>query len=164
VAQYYADDFVLGKFTAAAEEKVELSTYVVEHHVQNSRFKSTMAHQQDWATSTRFSRPWGHLGEVLTFGVSFGLLALAAFGAAHQMVLGLALFAFAVVARILLCLMVAGCVVRDRATVRKAWLYPLRDLMGFVFWVRSYLTSRRLCYRGERYELLPEGKLRKLAK
>jgi hypothetical protein len=34
--------------------------------------------------------------------------------------------------------------------------------MGFVFWVRSYLAGRRLRYRGEPYELLPEGKLRKL--
>jgi hypothetical protein len=62
-----------------------------------------------------------------------------------------------------LCLLVAGTVVRDRAAVRRAWLYPVRDLMGFVFWVRSYLAGRRLRYRGEPYELLPEGKLRKLA-
>ena len=162
-AQYYADDFVLGSFTAAAGEKVVLSSYVVEHHVLNPAFKGTIAHQQDWATSTRFSRPQGHLGEVLTYAVPFGLLALAAFGLEGHLVLGLALFAYTLVARVILCLMVAGCVVRDRAAVRRAWLYPLRDLMGFIFWVRSYLSGRRLCYRGEHYELLPKGKLRKLA-
>ena len=33
VAEYYADDFVLGNWTAAAGEIVVLSHYVVEHHV-----------------------------------------------------------------------------------------------------------------------------------
>ena len=50
----------------------------------------------------------------------------------------------------------------DSVAARKAWLYPLRDLMGFVFWVRSYFATRRLRYRGDPYELLPEGRLRKL--
>jgi hypothetical protein len=59
-------------------------------------------------------------------------------------------------------LLVAGCVVRDRYAVRKAWLYPLRDFMGFFFWVRSYFGSRKLRYRGDPYELLTEGRLRKL--
>jgi hypothetical protein len=54
-------------------------------------------------------------------------------------------------------------VVNDRFALRKAWLYPLRDFMGFCFWVRSYFGSRKLRYRGDPYELLPQGRLRKLA-
>ncbi len=164
VAQYYADDFVLGNWTATkAGETVALSTYIVEHHVLNASFKKSMAHQQGWATSTRFSRPKGHFGEVLTYAVPFGLLGLAALGAAGHLALGLGLLAFTVLDRVLLCLLVGGRVVKDRAAVRKAWLYPLRDLMGFIFWVRSYFGSRKLRYRGDPYELLPEGRLRKLA-
>jgi hypothetical protein len=59
-------------------------------------------------------------------------------------------------------MMVASRVVRDRAAFRKAWLYPLRDLMGFCFWLRSYLGTRQLCYRGDPFELLSKGRLRKL--
>jgi ceramide glucosyltransferase len=162
VAQYYADDFVLGNWTASAGETVVLSSYIVEHHVLNASFKKSIAHQQGWATSTRFSRPAGHLGEVLTYAVPFGLLGLAALGAAHHLALGLGLLAFTVLDRILLCLLVAGGVVNDRRALRKAWLYPLRDFMGFCFWVRSYFGSRRLRYRGDPYELLPQGRLRKL--
>jgi len=164
VAQYYADDFVLGNWTTTkAGETVALSTYIVEHHVLNASFKKSMAHQQAWATSTRFSRPAGHFGELLTYAVPFGLLGLAALGAAGHLVLGLALLAFTVLDRVLLCLLVAGCVVKDRAAARKAWLYPLRDFMGFCFWLGSYFGSRKLRYRGDPYELLPEGRLRKLA-
>jgi ceramide glucosyltransferase len=162
-AQYYADDFVLGKWTAAAGETVILSTYIVEHHVLNASFKKCVAHQQGWATSTRFSRPLGHLGEILTYAVPYGLLALAAFCAAGRLALGAALLAITLLDRVLLCMLVAGYAVRDRAAFRKAWLYPLRDFMGFCFWVRSYIGTRRLRYRGDPYELLPEGRLRKLA-
>jgi ceramide glucosyltransferase len=164
VAQYYADDFVLGNWTASkAKETVVLSTYIVEHHVLNASFIKSMAHQQGWATSTRFSRPAGHFGEVLTYAVPFGLLGLAVLGLAGHWVLGVALLAFTILGRILLCLLVAGLVVQDRAAVRKAWLYPLRDFMGFCFWLRSYFGSRKLRYRGDPYELLPEGRLRKLS-
>jgi len=163
VAQYYADDFVLGNWTAAAGETVVLSDYIVEHHVLNADFNKSIAHQQGWATSTRFSRPAGHLGEVLTYAVPFGLLAFAVFAAAGHLALGLALLGLTVLNRVLLCLLVAGRVVRDRAAFRKAWLYPLRDFMGFCFWVRSYFGSRRTRYRGDLYELLPKGRLRKLS-
>ena len=162
VAQYYADDFVLGNWTAAAGEIVVLSHYVVEHHVLNAAFKSSVAHQQGWATSTRFSRPWGHLGEVLTYAVPFGLPAWIGLTLVGHWAWGAGLLAFTILDRVLLCMIVGSLVVHDRVAVRKAWLYPLRDLMGFIFWVRSYLATRRLRYRGDPYELLPEGRLRKL--
>jgi ceramide glucosyltransferase len=162
VAQYYADDFVLGNWIAQSGEKVILSPYIIEHHVLNASLQSSIAHQQGWATSTRFSRPMGHFGEVLTYAVPFGLLALVSLATIGHLWLGLGLLGFTVFARLLLCILVAGAVVRDKATLRKAWLYPLRDFMGFCFWVRSYFGGNRLKYRGEPYELLPEGRLRKL--
>lgn len=98
----------------------------------------------------------------MTYAVPFGLLGLAVLAAAGHLALGLALLAFAILDRVLLCLLVAGYVVNDRAALRKAWLYPLRNLMGFCFWVRSYFGSSRLRYRDDPYELLPQGRLRRL--
>jgi ceramide glucosyltransferase len=163
VAQFFADDFVLGNWTAKAGEKVMLSTCIIEHHLLNNSFRSSIAHQQGWATSTRFSRPLGHLGSVLTFAVPYGLLGLAVLAAAGHPVLGGALLAATLLNRVLLCQLVAGSVVNDRAALRKAWLYPLRDLMGFCFWIRSYFGARRLSYRGDPCELMAYGRLRKLA-
>lgn len=163
VAQFFADDFVLGNRTAKIGEKVVLSTCIVEHHSLNESFRSIIAHQQGWATSTRFSRPLGHLGSVLTFAVPYGLLGLAALSATGRAALGAELLAFTLLNRVLLCQLVAGYVVNDGAALRKAWLYPVRDLMGFCFWVRSYFGSRRLSYRGDLCELLPKGRMRKLA-
>jgi ceramide glucosyltransferase len=161
VAQYYADDFVLGNWTAGAGEKVVLSSYVIEHHVLNASLRGSIAHQMGWAMSTRLSRPMGHVGSVLTYSVPFGLLGLAVFSAMHQLALGLALFSIAVLGRMLLCILVSLLVVKDAVAARRAWLYPLRDFTGFGFWGASFFRTR-LRYRGDAYELLPEGKLRKL--
>jgi ceramide glucosyltransferase len=53
-------------------------------------------------------------------------------------------------------------VVGDKKALRWAWVYPLRDVMGFLFWVASYASSS-VRYRGEMYTLLEEGKIRKHA-
>ncbi|HEX4319674.1 MAG TPA: glycosyltransferase [Acidobacteriaceae bacterium] len=162
VAQYYADDFVLGNWIAQTGEKVILSPYIIEHHILNASLKSSLAHQQGWATSTRFSRPMGHLGEVLTYAIPFGMLGMLSLISLGHPWLGLGVLGITVLDRLMLCVLVAGMVVHDRAALRRPWLYLLRDFMGFCFWVRSYAAGNRVGYRGELYELLSEGRLRKL--
>jgi ceramide glucosyltransferase len=41
-------------------------------------------------------------------------------------------------------------------------LYPIRDLMGMLFWALSY-TSNRILWRGELYELVEDGRMVKAA-
>jgi hypothetical protein len=49
-------------------------------------------------------------------------------------------------------------VVRDAQALRLAWLYPLRALMGFVFWCASY-TGRDIEWRGDWYRLEQGGRM-----
>jgi ceramide glucosyltransferase len=50
-------------------------------------------------------------------------------------------------------------VVADRSWFNLLVLYPVRDLMGFAFWMASYGGSR-IHWRGRVFELLPGGKMR----
>jgi len=50
-------------------------------------------------------------------------------------------------------------VVRDKSWFGLLVLYPVRDFMGFCFWVASY-AGRRILWRGRILELLPGGKMR----
>ena len=43
---------------------------------------------------------------------------------------------------------------------RYTLLYPLRDLMGSIIWLCSYLPGE-MYYHGGLYELTPDGKLRR---
>jgi ceramide glucosyltransferase len=153
---YCSDDYLLGNWIAALGYKVVLSSHVIDHVVLNLSFMTSMKHQIRWMKSTRFSRPKGHFGTGLTFSVPFGLLALVAGALGTHTGLGLALFLYAALLRMLLALLVAGSVVHDRALVRTTLLYPLRDLMGFVFWALSY-TSGKILWRGHLYRLGEHG-------
>jgi ceramide glucosyltransferase len=159
VAEYYADDFVLGNRVSKAGYRVVLSPYVIEHVITNSNFLASIRHQLGWARSTRFSRPKGHIGTVLTYAMPFALLGLLAGWLLGNWKLGVALLLCGIVNRMLQCIAVGWGVVRDKASLTYCWLYPVRDLMGFIFWVWSYLSDE-VRYRGEIYTLFDEGKIR----
>jgi hypothetical protein len=57
------------------------------------------------------------------------------------------------------CVVVGAGVVRDRAALTSCWLYPLRDFFGFVFWCASFLGGDRITWRGDRYVILPGGRM-----
>src|SRR5439155_20909908 len=75
---YYSDDFVLGQLTHAVGKKVVLSRHVIDHVALNRSARASLLHQVRWMKSTRFSRPLGHLGSVMTFAMPFGVLGMAA--------------------------------------------------------------------------------------
>jgi ceramide glucosyltransferase len=158
-ADYCADDFVLGNETFKLGERVVLSHHAIDHMVINSNFLDSMKHQVRWMKSTRFSRPAGHFGTCLTFSVPYGLVALAACVGLGHAEWGLALFAWSLVTRLALALAVGRGVVGDRSWFGLLVLYPVRDLMGFGFWVAGY-WGRRVLWRGRIFELLPGGKMR----
>ena len=156
---YHADDFMLGNLIAAHGHRVVLSTHVIDHHVLNTSFLSSVLHQIRWMKSTRFSRPKGHLGTALTFSMPYGLLGAAVAVAFHHPMLGELVLLWSWASRVGLGALVGGLVVNEPRLVRSALLYPLRDLLGFSYWVASYL-SNQVRWRGEVYNLLEDGFMR----
>jgi len=158
-ADYCADDFVLGRRAFKQGRKVILSHHAIDHIVLNSRMGASLKHQVRWMKSTRFSRPKGHLGMALTFAMPFAFLGWAAAALLGHPWWGLALFGWGVATRLALAVVVGRTVVRDRDWFALLALYPIRDLMGFGFWMASY-WGRRIVWRGRMYELLPGGRMR----
>ena len=158
-ADYCADDFVLGNETFKLGETVALSHHAIDHMVINASFADSLKHQVRWMKSTRFSRPAGHFGTALSFSVPFGLLGWVAAAALGYPWWGLGLFGWSVATRLALAIGVGRGVVGDKSWFGLLVLYPLRDLMGFGFWVASYWGSKIL-WRGRVFELLSGGKMR----
>jgi ceramide glucosyltransferase len=159
-AEYCADDFVLGNWIAREGYKVVLSGHAIDHMVLHAGFVDSIKHQVRWMKSTRFSRPKGHFGTSLTFGVPFGILAWAGAWMLGMPGLAWGLLAFSVLGRSLQAWVVGKYVVRKRRTWPTMILFPVRDLMGMLFWALSY-TSNRILWRGELYELVEDGRMRK---
>src|SRR5216683_8196070 len=159
LGDYHADDFMLGNLVAEHGNSVVLSDHVIDHCIVNTKFEKSLGHQWNWMKSTRFSRPMGHLGTGLTFGLPFGLLVLATATMLGSPWLGLAALGWTVAARVFQSILVGWYVVKDRNAVRLAWLYPLRDLMGSLLWMASY-ASRKVGWRDDFFELRKRGVVR----
>src|SRR5208283_565664 len=105
LADFCADDFVLGNRIAEAGYEVVLSHYKVGHVLASRSLRRTLGDQLRWMKSTRFSRPLGHVGSGLTYAVPFGLLAiLLGLGHGHHLQVGRELFLMAWLNRMLLAL------------------------------------------------------------
>jgi ceramide glucosyltransferase len=160
IGEHHGDDFKLGSLVAGHGYKVLLSTHSIEHHILNTSFASSVRHQIRWMRGTRFYRPKGHAGTVLTFSAPYGLLAAAAALSVHRPLLAALFVAWSWATRVALAALVGGLVVHEPDLWRNALLYPLRDLLGFFVWGASYLGNR-VVWRGEVYELLRGGLMRK---
>lgn len=157
LGQFYADDFVIGNRLAAQGTGVRMATYVIRLMVQNSPFWLSFRNQLRWMQSTRRSRPWGHLGSGLTFAMPFGLLGLAWGLVTGHALLGFLWLAAMVANRWLQALAILGAL-GDPDLLYNSLIYPLRDLLGSVLWLRSY-GGENFYYRGKIYKLKHGGRV-----
>jgi ceramide glucosyltransferase len=162
IADYCADDFVLGNRIAKNGHKVLLSGHAIDHMVLQADFVDSMKHQLRWMKSTRFSRPMGHLGTALTFGVPFGVMAWAGALLLDMPVLAWCALLGSVVGRSVQAWAVGKYVVQEKRIWTAMLLFPLRDLIGPLIWGLSY-ASNRIQWRGEIYELSDGGRMRRAA-
>jgi ceramide glucosyltransferase len=155
IADYLADDFLLGNYAAKAGYEVVLSDYVVEHVTTTGTIGTMLKQQLRWARAIRISRSRGYFGLIFTYGTATSLLALAAWNFAS---FAWWLFAAALLIRYLpvFCVGVFG--LKDYALARWFWLVPLRDLISFAVWVVSF-AGNEVEWRGVNFRVLPDGRL-----
>jgi ceramide glucosyltransferase len=158
LGDYCADDYVLGNLVHRAGWKVELSRHLIDHVVLNRSFRSSILHQIRWMKSSRFSRPAGHVSSVLSFAMPFSLLAAASALFMHRPSLAVTLLALGLLNRALMALLAGWKAVGDPNALRYFWLFPLRDFMGFCFWVLSFFGNTVL-WRHQAYRLQAGGKM-----
>jgi ceramide glucosyltransferase len=155
LVDFLADDFELGKRIAEAGFEVVLSNMVVETYLPDHSFADFFAHQLRWARSIRGSRPWGYIGVLLTYGLPWGLAALAAYSGGLW---GWGLLILMVTLRLAVADSVGRSLLGDSSIWPRILLLPLRDLISLAVWVDSF-TGRRVRWRDEEF-ILEKGRLR----
>lgn len=158
IAEYFANDFVTGNLISRAGYRVELSRHVIDHVVPPMTLRRMWERQLRWATGARYTRPMGHPGTGLVFAMPYGILGLAAASALGWWEIGAGLLSVAILNRLIEALAIGWGVVRDPVAKRSPWLYPLRDMLGFIIWMASYL-SRKAVWRDGKYELDAGGRI-----
>ena len=160
LAQYYAEDFVLGQRLAAQGRGVRMANYVVQLMVMPQGLCASFRDQLRWMKSTRRSRPAGHLGSGLTYSVPFGLLGLVWGLLAGHPLAGL-LWLLATCANRWLMAAVVLWALGDDQAAKPVLIYPLRDLLGFGVWVASYIGDR-MQYHGGSYAIGRDGRFERI--
>jgi ceramide glucosyltransferase len=150
-----ADDFRLGNGAAQAGYTVVLSEVIVDDVLGAERFGPMWSRRLRWARTVRSCRPAGYAGAVITHGIALALLFLLA---SHFALYGWLIFGTVLLLRLGVALFVAHRYTRDPNIAHFLPLLPLSDLLGFALYVGSYCGSR-IVWRGERFRLLPGGKL-----
>jgi ceramide glucosyltransferase len=158
LSHYFSHDFMTGNLVAQSGYNVVLSRYVISHVVAPMTWRRLWNKELRWAVGTRYSRPKGHFGEGLIYATPFGIIGLVGALLFHAPLLGLGLFGWAILNRIIESVVVGYGVTGDRDALFLAWLYPIRDLLGFVVWAASYLQGR-LQWRAGQFELVEGGKI-----
>jgi ceramide glucosyltransferase len=153
MADYLADDFVLGNWAAEAGYQVALSAHVINHHATALGFTKSFKHRLRWNRSSRFSRPSGYIGQGFTYGLAWALLLFLAAPFWWGGALLLAVFA----ARMWLTFELATRLLGDREALWRFPLIPLQDLLSLATWVGGFL-GREIIWRNERYRLLKGGR------
>ena len=155
LADYLADDFMLGNLIAADGYEVRLSQHVVETAMAPIGFAGMLRHQMRWARSTRISRPLGYLGLILTYGTALAILTVLADALST---LSLGLLAFTLTLRMTMGWLIGVHWLDDRILKRNFWLLPLRDLLSFVIWCLSWV-GKRVEWRGRVFEVARDGRM-----
>lgn len=155
VADYLADDYMLGNLMRKAGFEVLLSPYVVETLPPPARLTDMVKHQIRWSRGIRACRPLGHLGSLVTHGTALALLNLIV----HQgSISSLLLFASTLTIRCVMAWSVGVRLLGDVLLRQNLWLIPLRDLLSFFVWCTS-LFGKKVVWRDKIFTIVGNGKI-----
>lgn len=158
LGEYFANDFVIGNLIEKEGYRVVLSGHIIDHVVAPLTFSRVWEHEVRWAKSTRWSRPLGHFGSGLIFAIPYGIVGFLAAAWLGLAWIAAAFLVVAVANRVIESLAIGWGVVRDPRARNEAWLYPLRDLLGFFVWCASY-GRQRTVWRNIPYKLARQGRI-----
>lgn len=159
IADYLADDYLLGALPARAGWGVALATEVVEHRLGPETFWELVRHQLRWNRGIRACRPGSYAGLVFLQATAAGLLGLVSLRGSAA---GWALLALTWGTRLAAAWIIAGGYLRDRDARRLIWLVPVRDLLSTLLWGLAFF-GRSVQWRGARYRVGKGGRLARAA-
>jgi ceramide glucosyltransferase len=154
IADYLADDNMLGEGVKRAGYTVELLPYVVETILDSTTVADVWRHQVRWARTYRVLQPAGWFASMITHAVTWGVAAVVATGGSA---IGWTVLATTIGVR-LATLRAIMRMLRERDTPRHLWMVPLKDLGFTAVWLASWL-GRDVEWSGRTLRVQRDGRM-----
>lgn len=155
LADYLADDYMLGNLVWKAGYEVRLSNTIVETAPGHSTFIAMMKHQIRLARGIQACRPWSYLGLVVTHGTALAslntLICQGSWSSLRLLLLVLSI-------RLASAWQIGVRQLNDNILRNYLWLVPIRDLLSFFTWC-SALVGKKVEWRGKQFRIGKEGKI-----
>src|SRR5262249_31213915 len=142
LADYLADDFVLGQRVARTGWRVSLSTHVIDHHATASGAIKRFQHRLRWNRRPPFSRPPRYFGQGLTYLLPWAFVLLVI----SPTVTSLAILLSAFLARAGAAVLMTTQLLDQPRPFAGFWLIPLQDLLSFAAWAGGFM-GREVIWR-----------------
>ena len=140
LANYLADDYMLGQMVSERGYKVHLSYTIVENLSYEPSYKSLFLHELRWARTLRVAEPLGYLGTFLTDTLVIGsFTAFFALLFTQHTFLPAAILGITITTRILLHLQVKSALKLNNSG--SLFLIPARDLISFIIRIVSFMGN-----------------------
>jgi ceramide glucosyltransferase len=154
LADYLADDYLLGNKVARAGSRLVLLPYIVETVLDSATLGDVWRHLLRWSRTYRAQRPVSWFFTVLTHATLWGTIAPVVTGGSAA---GWAAFVGAVGARLV---SLAGILrlLGDSETPHHLWLVPLKDLGSSLMWAAAFL-GRRVNWSGRVLRVMRDGRM-----
>jgi ceramide glucosyltransferase len=155
LADYLADDYMLGQMVSERGYKIHLSYTIVENLSYETSYKSLFLHELRWARTLRAVEPLGYLGTFLTDTLMIGILtALFALIFTQHTFLPASILGLTIIARILLHLQVKSAL--DLNGRGSLLLIPARDMLSFIIRIVSFM-GHSVEWRNHTFSVDDEG-------
>lgn len=161
LADYLADDYMLGQLVVEQGYQIALAPYVVENVISEPDLKALFQHELRWARTIRSVQPIGYTLSFITEILPLSLIAaLPLYLFAESGLLPAAVIGSALAMRVALHHAVS--VALPGRTLFSPWLIPARDLVSAAVRIVSYFSSKVL-WRESAFEIHANNQL-KIAK
>ena len=158
LADFLADDYMLGKFVVEQGYDVALVPYVVENVILEEDLKGVFFHEIRWARTIRSVQPVGYAASVTTEILPLSIFAaLGAFTMGAPLPISLLPIALALGMRTVLHYAVCRGLTNGRSC--GAWLIPVRDMLSFAVRVYSFCGPKVL-WREREFVVLADNRLK----
>ncbi|MBV8282264.1 MAG: bacteriohopanetetrol glucosamine biosynthesis glycosyltransferase HpnI [Candidatus Eremiobacteraeota bacterium] len=153
LADYLADDQMLGELVHRQGMRVVIAPYVVEHGVDERDLHALWSHELRWARTNRAARPAGYAGYFLTYAwpPALAFLLVSGMPLAGGVLLGAAL-------ALRIAIHYASRWSLASRMPDGVWLFPLRDLLGLAVWACCFF-GRSVRWRDRDLRIDSQGRI-----